>query len=81
MKLAISDLPFPEDLLTFPRSDYSYAWQNEPRFRTADVTDVLLTKAAFRASRIFEAARCDSDCSEINARILAFAILDKVIQL
>lgn len=81
MKLPARELPFSNELLTFPRSDYSYARHDKPRFRTADVTDILLAKAAYRSSRIFEAVQRGAGHDQVNARVFAFAVLDKVIQL
>lgn len=74
-------LPFPSDVLTFPRFDYSYASHRKPACRGADVTDVVLAQGARRASRAFEAALDGGPIENITPRVFAFAVLDKVIQL
>lgn len=81
MSSSAPELPFPDGLLTFPRSDYSYAQYKKPRYRNADVTDVLLARAAHLSSRVFQDVQHGAGVHLIDGRIFAFAVLDKVIQL
>lgn len=74
-------LPFPSEVLTFPRSDYSYASHRKPAYWSAAVTDVVLARGARHASRAFKAALEGGLIGTITPRVFAFAVLDKVIQL
>lgn len=74
-------LPFPSEVITFPRTDYSYANHRKPAHRSAAVTDVVLARGARHSSRAFKAALEGGSIETVTPRVFAFAVLDKVIQL